>query len=140
MEMHLAQLSIEVVQYITEQRQKYRGSAIPLSLRQMTAMAGYFPDKLLTAVRLRSLRNERVETPSFSLRELDLIGQTTFTMMAAITFSDVIVANVPLTDGIFFHELVHCEQYRQLGIRSFAESYARGYLDECTGTCITLWT
>ena len=34
-------------------------------------------------------------------------------MMAAMTFLDVIVSNVPLTDSILFHELVHCEQYRK---------------------------
>jgi hypothetical protein len=34
-----------------------------------------------------------------------------------------------LSDGLRFHELVHVEQYRQLGVRRFAELYVRGFLD-----------
>jgi hypothetical protein len=31
-------------------------------------------------------------------------------------------------DGLLFHELVHVEQYRQLGIPRFWELYVRGFL------------
>ena len=31
-------------------------------------------------------------------------------------------------DGLLFHELVHVEQYRHLGIPRFAELYVRGFL------------
>jgi hypothetical protein len=34
----------------------------------------------------------------------------------------------PFTDGLLFHELVHVEQYRQLGIPRFAELYVRTFL------------
>ncbi len=51
-----------------------------------------------------------------------------FSRMAAITFSDVVVAHQPFTAGLLFHELVHIEQYRQLGIPRFAELYVRGFL------------
>lgn len=55
----------------------------------------------------------------------DLPDQTS---MAAITFSDVVVSHHAFTDGLLFHELVHVEQYRQLGIPRFAELYVRGFL------------
>ena len=126
----LAQLSADVAQYITDQRERYRPAAIPLSLEQMTAMAGHFSPELLAEVRVMSLKSEQLETPTFFLMGLDLIDPTAFTMMAAMTFSDVIVSNVPLTDSILFHELVHCEQYLQLGVRGFAESYAKGYFEQ----------
>jgi len=48
--------------------------------------------------------------------------------MGAITFSDVVVSHVPFTDGLLFHELVHVEQYRQLGIPRFSDLYVRGFL------------
>ena len=48
--------------------------------------------------------------------------------MAAITFSDVVVSHEPFSEGLLFHELVHVEQYRQLGIPRFAELYVRGFL------------
>ena len=35
---------------------------------------------------------------------------------------------VPFTDGLLFHELVHVQQYRQLGIPRFSEFYVRGFL------------
>jgi hypothetical protein len=60
---------------------------------------------------------------------MELMSETAFSLMAAITFSDVIVANVPLTDDILFHELVHAQQYRQLGVEGFAEAYVKGALE-----------
>jgi hypothetical protein len=92
-------------------------------------MAAYFSPELLGNVRLVSLVDEQVETPEFFVVSLDLVDPSAFTMMAAITFLDVIVGNVPLWDDILFHELVHCEQYRQLGIQRFVEIYAKGYLE-----------
>jgi hypothetical protein len=41
------------------------------------------------------------------------------TTMAAITFCDVVVSHEAFSDGLVFHELVHVEQYRQLGINAF---------------------
>jgi len=55
-------------------------------------------------------------------------GLPDFSQMAAITFGDVVVSHMPFTDGLLFHELVHVEQYRQLGIPRFAELYVLGFL------------
>ena len=49
--------------------------------------------------------------------------------MAAITFSDVVVSHEQFSNGLLFHELVHVEQYRQLGIPRFSELYVRGFLN-----------
>jgi len=51
-----------------------------------------------------------------------------FSTMAAVTFCDVVVSHQPFSNGLLFHELVHVEQYRQLGIPRFAELYVRGFL------------
>ena len=51
-----------------------------------------------------------------------------FAEMAAITFSDVVVSHEPFTNRLLSHELVHVEQYRQLGIPRFAEMNVRGIL------------
>jgi hypothetical protein len=48
--------------------------------------------------------------------------------MEATTFSDTVVSRGPFTDGLLFHELVHVEQYRQLGVPRFAELYVSGFL------------
>jgi len=49
--------------------------------------------------------------------------------MAAVTLSDKVVSHVDFTDGLLFHEFVHVEQYRQLGVPRFAELYVRGFLN-----------
>jgi hypothetical protein len=49
--------------------------------------------------------------------------------MAAITYSDVVVSHEPFEYGLLFHELVHVEQYHQLGVPRFAELYVRGFLN-----------
>ncbi len=49
--------------------------------------------------------------------------------MGAITFCDVVVSHEAFSNGLLFHELVHVEQYRQLGIPRFSEIYMRGFLN-----------
>ena len=51
-----------------------------------------------------------------------------FSSVEAVTFESVVVSHVPFSDGLLFHELVHVEQYRQLGVSRFAELYVRGFL------------
>jgi hypothetical protein len=62
------------------------------------------------------------------LRNLGFSNLPDQSTMAAITFSDVVVSHEPLSDGLLFHELVHVEQYRQLGIPRFSELYVRAFL------------
>jgi hypothetical protein len=93
-------------------------------------MAGFFLPQVLDASRVLVLRGFRVVNPPFYLM-LKVMGFTNlpdFSQMAAITFSDVVVSHMPSTDGLLFHELVHVEQYRQLGIQRFSELYVRGFL------------
>lgn len=63
------------------------------------------------------------------LRSLGFNNLPDQSTMAAITFSDVVVSHVPFTEGLLFHELVHVEQYRQLGIPRFSDLYVRGFLN-----------
>ena len=49
--------------------------------------------------------------------------------MAAITFFDTVVSHETFTDALLFHELVHVEQYRQLGVPKFADLYLRGFVN-----------
>ena len=49
-------------------------------------------------------------------------------MAEAVTFADCVVAHVSFTPSLLFHEPVHVEQYRQLGVPRFAELYVKGFL------------
>jgi hypothetical protein len=127
----IAKVSELVSQYVTTQRERYNPRAVPLSAEQRATMNGFFSPQLLEGTRLVVLQGERVANPDFypMLRSLgfnDLPDQST---MAAITFSDVVVSHEPFSDGLLFHELVHVEQYRQLGVPHFSELYVRGFLN-----------
>jgi len=127
----ITEVSRLVAEYISAQRENYALRAQPLSAQQRATVAAFFSPELLGNTRLRVLEGERVANPEFypMLRDLgfkDLPDQST---MAAITFCDVIVSHGPFSDGLLFHELVHVEQYRRLGIQRFSELYVRGFLN-----------
>ena len=126
----IAQVSGLVAQYITAQRERFRPQAVPLTAAQRTMMAGFYAAEHLDAVRILVLDGERVENPQFypMLLGMGFTNLPDFSQMAAITFSDAVVSHEPFTPRLLFHELVHVEQYRQLGIQRFAELYVRGFL------------
>ncbi len=126
----IGEVSGLVAQYITNQRERYAQRAVPLSAQQKAAMGGFFSTQLLDSARLVVLHGERVANPDFypMLRNLGFNNLPDQSAMGAITFSDIVVSHGPFTDRLLFHELVHVEQYRQLGIRRFAELYVRGFL------------
>jgi hypothetical protein len=127
----IAQVSGLVSQYISTQREKYATRAIPLSAQQKAAMTGFFSPHLLEDARLLVLQGERVANPDFypMLRNLGFNNLPDQSTMAAITFCDIVVSHEPFSNGLLFHELVHVEQYRQLGIPRFSELYVRGFLN-----------
>jgi hypothetical protein len=126
----IAQLSSLVSQYITAQRDEFLGRCTPLTQEQQTAMDGFFSPHLLDAVRVINLNPLRVANPSFypMLAQMGFANLPDFSQMLAITFSDIVVSHVSFTNGLLFHELVHVEQYRQLGVPRFSELYVRGFL------------
>lgn len=120
-----------VARYISNRRVKYRPAAEPLSREQKAAMKGFFTSELLDETRLLVLTEERVVNPHFYpvLRALGFINLPDQSTMTAITFSDTVVSHMAFTDDLLFHELVHVEQYRQLGVPKFAKLYVRGFLN-----------
>lgn len=119
-----------VAYYINAKRKRFSPQAVPLTQAQRAAMAGFFLPQVLDAVRLLVREGIRLEYPPFyrTLRRMGLSGLRDMSEINAITFGEVVVSHVPFTDGLLFHELVHVEQYRQLGIRRFSELYVRGFL------------
>ena len=127
----VAQVSGLVIRYIVTQRENYGSRVIPLSAMQRAALGGFFSPHLLDSTRALVLQRERVANPEFypMLRNMGFRNLPDQSAMAAITFCDVVVSHEPFTDGLLFHELVHVEQYRQLGIPRFSELYVRGFLN-----------
>jgi hypothetical protein len=136
----IAEVSGLVAQYITTQREKFGPRAIPLSAQQRAAMTGFLSPQLLDGTRLLVLQGERVANPDFypMLRGLGFKNLPDQSRMGAITFCDVVVSHEPFSNGLLFHELVHVEQYRQLGIPRFSELYVRGFLNRGSYEAIPL--
>ena len=125
------QVSREVATYIGAQRGRFfsRGVAMPAEAKM--ALRGFFRAEVVESTRFLVLDGERIENPGFygMLRGLGLTNLPEFRSMAAVTFQDVVVGHETFSDGLRFHELVHVEQYRQLGVQRFAELYVRGFLN-----------
>jgi len=126
-----AQVSELVAGYISDQRRKYAPRAVPLSAQQRASLEPFFAREVLDNVRLLVLVGERVPNPEFyaMLRALGFKNLPDQSAMGAITFCDVVVSHEPFSSGLLFHEMVHVEQYRQLGIPRFSELYVRGFLN-----------
>jgi hypothetical protein len=127
----VAQVSELVAGYISEQRGKYAPRAVPLSAQQRAPLEPFFAREVLDNVRVLVLEGERVANPEFYplLRGLGFKNLPDQSAMGAITCCDVVVSHELFTAGLLFHELVHVDQYRQLGIPLFAELYVRGFLN-----------
>jgi hypothetical protein len=119
-----------VARYITSQRDRFSPQAVSLTEAQKAAMSGFFSPRLLEVVRTMVLEGVRLKNPPFhgTLKRLGFSGFRDLSQICAITFDHVVVSHEPFTDALLFHELVHVEQYRQLGIRRFSEHYVRGFL------------
>jgi hypothetical protein len=125
------QVSTLVAQYILAKRETYFERAIPLSAPQRRAMAPFYSPEFLEATRVIVLTGERVSNPDFypMLEAAGFENLPNQSEMAAITFSDCVVAHTPFTDALLFHELVHVEQYRQLRVPQFSDLYLKGFLN-----------
>jgi len=127
----VAQVSELVAGYISAQRRKYAPRAVALSAQQRAPLETFFAREALDNVRVLVLEGERVQNPEFylMLRNLGFKNLSDQSAMGAITFCDVVVSHEPFSSGLLFHELVHVEQYRQLGIPRFSELYVGGFLN-----------
>ena len=124
-------VSRSVAQYISSQRDRFRGRSAKLSAVQKAAIAAFFRDDLVETAQIVVLEEERIGNPDFygMLKGLGFSNLPDFARMAAVTFKDVVVSHEPFSNGLLFHEFVHVEQYRQLGVSRFAELYVRGFLN-----------
>jgi hypothetical protein len=124
----IKQVSELLSEYIAAQREMYAPRGIVLSSQQKVAMTGFFSPRLLETAKLVVLQRERLHEPDcYSLlRTMGFENLPRQSDTPAATFADVVVAPEPLTNGLLFHELVHMEQFYQLGIGRFSEFYVRG--------------
>ena len=115
--------------YIERHAIAHHRDARKLSVREHDAMAAFFPADLLQRVRIAT-PSQPLQPPRIQ-KLVTILGMEkllTPEATAAITFNHVIAHYGPHSLRTLFHELVHVEQYKQLGIREFARLYVRGFL------------
>ena len=124
------QISGAVAKYIAAQRSRFLSRSVALSNAQKAAVGGFFRADLLETTQVVVLEKERIGNPDFypMLAGMGFSNLPDFAHMQAVTFRDVVAFHSPVTIGTLFHELVHVEQYCQLGVPSFSGLYVRGFL------------
>jgi hypothetical protein len=120
--------------WIESQRAEHIPRSRPLTTTERVALASHFSDECLSSARVAQV--DRVPSPPFFggiLRQLEFIGKRVhfdFSAASGITFGECILVAVPGPPiDLLFHELVHVEQYRMLGMKGFAQAYVQGIVD-----------
>ncbi len=121
-------------EWIASQRAAQLPRSRPLIDSERSSLAVHFSQESLSAARLVYV--DRIPSPPFIgslLRQLQFIGKRVhfdFSAGAGITFGECILVAVPGPPiDLLFHEMVHVEQYRMLGVKGFANAYVRGFVD-----------
>ena len=127
----IRQVSGAVAEYIEAQRNRFLSRSVRLSSAQKAAVGGFFRADLLETAQVVVFEKEGISNPDFypMLKSMGFPNLPDFALMEAVTFKDVVAFHNPITIGTLFHELVHVEQYRQLGVPRFSELYVRGFLN-----------
>jgi hypothetical protein len=117
--------------FLSDQRERYFHSAIPLSKSQKALMWPYFSPALLDQVRVVELNGDRVPNPPFyaEARALGFANLPEIPHMHSLTFLDVIVFNEKISERCLFHGLVHAVQFEVLGLARYAELFVRGFVN-----------
>jgi len=120
--------------WINQQRALHLPQARPLLDSERTALARHFSDELLTLARVAFV--DKIPNPPFLasvVSQLSLLGKQVhfdFSNAAGITFGEcILIAGKELPSDLLFHEMVHVEQYRHLGIPGFSRAYVQGIFD-----------
>jgi hypothetical protein len=124
----------KVHEWIESQRAEHLSDVRPLTDRERMALSAYFAEETLAQARVA--RVERVPCPPFFggiVRQLEFIGKRVhfnFSAAAGITFGEcVLIVDPEVPMDLLFHEMVHVEQYRILGMNEFALAYVLGIVD-----------
>lgn len=121
-------LAVAAARYIEQNAARYRPEARKLTIREHEALGRFMTADLLHRARVAQAplpQPPKIQWIATVLR-LDAVVNPGLTV--AITFNNVIVHEEPISMRTLFHELVHVEQYKQLGVTKFARRYVGGFL------------
>jgi hypothetical protein len=120
--------------WIAAQRLKHLPNSRPLTSAECRDLAAHFSSQCLVSARIASV--DQIPTPTFVRHIIDRFEflqkriQFDFSAASAMTLGEcILVADPELSVELLFHELVHVEQYRILGMKGFARAYVQGVVD-----------
>ena len=120
------------VRWLHRGRARHREAAAPIPDDAAQALAPFFPPETLAAARVAIVPRIPLSRVLRLARRLG-ISAVDADRLLGITYLDTIVVPEhragPVPLSTLFHELVHVEQARQLGVRGFVERYIRGWLE-----------
>jgi hypothetical protein len=117
----------EAAAWVRQQREKFRPSAIALTVDQSAALQPFFPSDILTSLRVLDISKTGETIPYPPFYERVRAGGSRVVPdakhMTAMPFVDVAVFNREPTLRTLFHNLVHVAQFSALGVEAVMESY-----------------
>lgn len=121
--------------WLGHRRRLYRPAAHPLRGHEIAGLEPFFDADTLRDVRIARVEQFRPWPFEESLRRVGFGGLLWSNAVAGIALVDTVVIVLPAAHqhripplSLLFHELVHIEQYRHLGMRGFLRHYLGGWL------------
>lgn len=121
--------------WLRSRRDLYRPAGHPLRDFELAAFEPFFDAEALASVRVARVEEFRPWPLEGALRRVGFAGILPSHSVAGIALIDTVVIVTPAAHEqhvaslpLLFHELVHVEQYRALGVRGFLREYIGGWL------------
>jgi hypothetical protein len=120
--------------WIAAQRLKHLPNSRSLTSAECSDLAAHFSSQCLVSARIACVN--QIPTPIFVRRIIEQFEflrqriQFDFSAASGMTLGECILIAAPDPSvELLFHELVHVEQYRILGMKGFARAYVQGVMD-----------
>jgi hypothetical protein len=122
--------SLQVADYLRQQREFFRPNGVPLHSKQQQLMELFFSRTLLERVRTVTLNGQRITNPPFygDARAMGMKNLPDMTHMPSLTFEDILVFQDEIIARTLFHALVHAVQFEVLGLERYSALYVQGFL------------
>lgn len=123
--------------WVLARRRRYRRRGRGLREDERLLLAPHIDEAMLESVRVCEAHRIEGGLPLWLIRALRLPASVDISSASGMAFGDAVVINGAATgrgekvrrDAILFHELVHCAQYRELGVYRFLRRYLVGWAE-----------
>ena len=116
-------------------RKYHEVDAVHISAQDKLSLKSYFEPSILNSVKIKIV--PKIHSPAFSpgLRKILIQKEFSFEKIAGLALVDCILIPHEQKNkdfkwiSLLFHELVHCTQYKLLGISKYVELYVKGLIE-----------